>query len=398
MKKSGILILAVGIFFLIVTLGVDTSVSTPSGRVNNIGLMNEKLIYSLVCIAVAIAGLILWVFSDKREKLSTTLYGDERVFSPPKSDEQCDENRQEREDPYKGERSVSIPNYQLFLTKRFSIEKNTTLEKYVIDEDVFDTLEMALQDADRRYGDQLDEQRERARIEAELLEEERVLREEQDARRDSEKVRQDEIDARLASISRRKWIRLAAVFSPILLIILGVIVVARYQAQKTRLENEQRLSNTVSAMVEMFSTGSFFGNQIGTSGSSDLSRQLGIPVVHKSADRYELVCRDQQCNPVFGTTNLSQIKTITWIYCEQHPLDEAYKAQSDPKSLLLTGVSIFFENPSLNERMNTMLHGSSMSRWDSTVAIREVTSDALGVGLLWRAPNNGSANICSRNN
>lgn len=63
-------------------------------------------------------------------------------------------NPRQKETSYNGERNISIPNYQLFLTKIYSIEKNTAPEKYVIGENVFDTLEMALLDADQQYWDQ----------------------------------------------------------------------------------------------------------------------------------------------------------------------------------------------------------------------------------------------------
>jgi hypothetical protein len=56
-----------------------------------------------------------------------------------------------KEELYEGEANIEIPSYQLFLTKRFNIEKNQTLDKFVIEKNVFDTLKDALQYADNKY-------------------------------------------------------------------------------------------------------------------------------------------------------------------------------------------------------------------------------------------------------
>lgn len=45
---------------------------------------------------------------------------------------------------FQHEPDLSSGKYQLFLTKKFSIEKNITLEKYVVDEQLFTTLDAAL--------------------------------------------------------------------------------------------------------------------------------------------------------------------------------------------------------------------------------------------------------------
>lgn len=49
-----------------------------------------------------------------------------------------------------GVRDISDTSYQLFLTKKYQIEKNLTLEKYVIQDKVFSTLEDSLKEADSR--------------------------------------------------------------------------------------------------------------------------------------------------------------------------------------------------------------------------------------------------------
>lgn len=53
--------------------------------------------------------------------------------------------------PYSGNRDTTDPAYQLYLTKRYAIERNNTLQKFVIDDLVFNSLEEAITAADQRY-------------------------------------------------------------------------------------------------------------------------------------------------------------------------------------------------------------------------------------------------------
>ena len=68
---------------------------------------------------------------------------------------------------FDGQRDIALPAYQLFLTKRFGVEKNNTIEKFVIGNDVYEDLPSALADADARYGQQL------VKLEAEKLQRQR---------------------------------------------------------------------------------------------------------------------------------------------------------------------------------------------------------------------------------
>lgn len=68
---------------------------------------------------------------------------------------------------FDGKRDFALPAYQLFLTKRFGVEKNNTLEKFVIGNDVYDDLPSALSEADALYGQHL------VKLEAEKLQSQR---------------------------------------------------------------------------------------------------------------------------------------------------------------------------------------------------------------------------------
>jgi hypothetical protein len=71
---------------------------------------------------------------------------------------------------FAGVRNIAESNYQLFLAKEFGIEKSETLDKYVISDNVYDTLNDALKEADARYSQLLvTDQRREAEIEASKL-------------------------------------------------------------------------------------------------------------------------------------------------------------------------------------------------------------------------------------
>lgn len=80
---------------------------------------------------------------------------DKKSSVTPLPGTRSDGTLQEKE--FDGERNISSPAYQLFLTRRFGIEKNATLEKFVIGDEVFNTLEASLREADCRYGHRLSE-------------------------------------------------------------------------------------------------------------------------------------------------------------------------------------------------------------------------------------------------
>lgn len=69
MKKIGTLALVIGLIALIATLVMDTSVASGSGRVHNIGLMNEKQNFLLVSIALVIIGAVLWALGNRDANL-----------------------------------------------------------------------------------------------------------------------------------------------------------------------------------------------------------------------------------------------------------------------------------------------------------------------------------------
>lgn len=63
------------------------------------------------------------------------------------------ESLQKNKKKFEGEVDIKTPKYQLYLTEKYNIKKNDTLEKFTVNDEVFDTLEDAL-----KYTSDLDSQ------------------------------------------------------------------------------------------------------------------------------------------------------------------------------------------------------------------------------------------------
>lgn len=150
MKRFGILLLLVGSLWALVAFNTDTTVATegfvigdtyiPSKKVHNIGMMDERRNSLMLSGLVVIVGVILFSVGNNKKQPSEL----------PAEQVKIEDSKNRR---YHGERNVQIGKYQLFLTEKYLINKNETLEKYVIDDNLFDTLEESL-----RYADNKEEQ------------------------------------------------------------------------------------------------------------------------------------------------------------------------------------------------------------------------------------------------
>ena len=72
MKSLGVLILLIGIVGLVAAFGMDTSVDTGFGRVNNLGLMKDQQNYITVAALLVLIGIVLMVASSRSEQTSAT--------------------------------------------------------------------------------------------------------------------------------------------------------------------------------------------------------------------------------------------------------------------------------------------------------------------------------------
>ena len=71
MKGFGIFALIAGICWVIFALSMDVSVSTGMGRVNNLGLMADRQVHTIVGGMIALAGIMMLIFGGK-VSVSTT--------------------------------------------------------------------------------------------------------------------------------------------------------------------------------------------------------------------------------------------------------------------------------------------------------------------------------------
>ena len=65
MKGFGTFALIVGICWVIFALSIDVSVSTGMGRVNNLGLMADRQVHTIVGGMIALAGLVMMLLGGK---------------------------------------------------------------------------------------------------------------------------------------------------------------------------------------------------------------------------------------------------------------------------------------------------------------------------------------------
>ena len=87
-------------------------------------------------------------------------------LEPPTGEINIESSKNRR---YRGERNIQLGKYQLFLTEKYSIQKNATLEKYVVDENLFETLEHSLLYADGKETQEIKIQQEAALKNAYLI-------------------------------------------------------------------------------------------------------------------------------------------------------------------------------------------------------------------------------------
>jgi hypothetical protein len=61
MRGLGLMVLVGGLIGLLAAMGMDTSVSTDFGSVNNIGLMNDKQNYVVISCVALVAGVLMMI-------------------------------------------------------------------------------------------------------------------------------------------------------------------------------------------------------------------------------------------------------------------------------------------------------------------------------------------------
>ena len=113
---------------------------------------------------------------------------------------------------YEGTQDISLPAYQLFLTRRFSIERDPTLGVYVIQDQVFATLEDALREAEHQW-----------RTDVAVSEAVAAKARKDAAARDRAVAEAREADANRARKREKEVRRLFAIAAPVAVVLLGAL-------------------------------------------------------------------------------------------------------------------------------------------------------------------------------
>lgn len=281
---------------------------------------------------------------------------------------------------FDGEKNISSSPYQLFLTKKYGIEKNNTLEKYAFDNEVFDTLVGALREADQRYGAELSaiekEQTERLR-QAEIENRATQERERRDSeiaaqKREEEQKRQAE-QAKITAIQNK---RIKVVVTVLLIVGVPVFLVFAYKSsvESSRIASikaEEKKQNEIAAkkaadielvkkeivnradgeLRGMFFSHDLFGFKIGSNNLALLDSKVGINGMkwegqesgYNKTKRYWYVTYRESLEKITNNLELaSRLREISFSYCAAPNSSFNTNSKSTYGALTLNGVYIEF--------------------------------------------------------
>jgi len=135
MKFSGYLMVLGGAIAFWALFIFDTSVATGIGRVNNLGLMADRQNFMIFGSMIFIAGLLIGLFGNKNKK------------NEEKSEAMKEAGVDVHSEFWQDVRSTQLIAYQIYLVKKYSIEKNVVLEKVIFSNTAYDSIEEAIEAA-----------------------------------------------------------------------------------------------------------------------------------------------------------------------------------------------------------------------------------------------------------
>lgn len=251
---------------------------------------------------------------------------------------------------FASELDISSPSYQLFLTRQFSIEKNSTLEKYVIGDDVFVTLEESLREADHRYQAKLSTikaEEEKVRREKEELEQKLLTEKVQQAEREEKnRAEQKRLEAELRPIREARVRKIVLIGGPLLLIVLIILgylrtaenarlaAIEMKEAALAKVEHDRRMP----LLRSMFSSSKLFGLSLGERNEQRLQGLLGYRAWHTD-NLYTVKC-DEDCNSLPDFPALAPaVRFVRFEYCK------IYDVEPNIDNFELVKVIISYNNP-----------------------------------------------------
>ena len=298
-------------------------------------------------------------------------------------------SRKQKQSDFEGERDISSSSYQLFLTREYEIEKNATLEKYVIGNDVFTTLEESLREADRRYRRKLSdalEKEESDRRELTLTIENAAIEREERSNQEA-RIRQEELEreAKMAPVRAKKIRRLKFIVGGVALCV--AIIGLGYEIIKSYVDSKEnkRKDSQLSAILKMYSSSTFFGFELGK--NSLLTLRGMIPDTQSTSNSIdkngtkEIVCSGKACSSFVLNNDLSnRINAIYFYYCisSNGGIDIISKAK--PEDYILTEVALDVDDKT--GQINDLIHESNfLADWAKSSAVHELTWRHNAIGL-----------------
>ena len=150
MKSIGLIIASISALCLLLALNMSTTVTTeektfgdftvPSMTVNNLGLMQDKQNYIIVSAVFLILGVGIYLLARKNDS-QKFIENDESDHKP---------NKEKIGQEVKNlqinslERNIDNDAYKIYLLKKYPIEHNTIINKYILMDRLFDTADDAL--------------------------------------------------------------------------------------------------------------------------------------------------------------------------------------------------------------------------------------------------------------
>jgi hypothetical protein len=313
---------------------------------------------------------------------------------------------------------IDDPNYQLFLVKFFSIEKNEVLNKYVLNETVYDTLDSVLAEANKLYRI-IHENKKNTEIERRKA---NALSLENEAKEALENQRIIEISESKRKESTLRRIKHVGLFT---ILVLGLIllylklyqehssiraataIVDKHNNELSDWQNEIIKNSKINndnlqiEIKEAYAAGNFFNIKVGEKNLVKLSHLIkGIDTyLHSSSKKIILSCFDSECATLLSNGNASNefrsvIKSVRFSYCISN--ESFHNSLYLPEQYILTSVYLNFSNKEDLNSIETNVAVSVLLSAQNVHSsnVRNISFNDFGVGSVWTIPRYTAIDQC----
>ena len=289
------------------------------------------------------------------------------------------------------EKQISNLAYQLFLTKKYNIEKNVTLDKYIISDDVYENLVAALEFAHHDYINILTEATNKEAASNEKLKNEqaKIAQEKKDnlVRAEEirlENIRQEALQAPIRAAKNKRLLIGGGIMSIIVIIGFAFFIknglekakMAKEVAQAKELADEETRKNDALAnnikigirmavdkkIANMISTKKIFDYEIGTRNLIQLSNTISINEVSYGRqgeihDRDYIISLNKNELKILGADEdfLSKVDGLGLGYCATNSAKLLANNKSNYGQFILNSATFSFKDKDQNKLTGLML-------------------------------------------